>query len=57
MREAVAINPYNPETLALLGIRIALRGGWREGLEYLDRSIDRMAAAPAWTHLVKGMAL
>ncbi|HEX3209387.1 MAG TPA: hypothetical protein VHQ91_08420 [Geminicoccaceae bacterium] len=57
MRGAVAINPYNPETLALLGIRIALRGGWREGLEYLDRSIDRMAAAPAWTHLVKGMAL
>jgi tetratricopeptide (TPR) repeat protein len=57
MREAVAINPYNPETLALLGIRIALRGGWREGLQYLDRSIDRMAAAPAGTHMVKGMAL
>ncbi len=57
MRDAVAINPYNPETTALLGIRISLRGGWQEGIGYLDRSIERMAAAPAWVHLVKGMGL
>jgi TolB-like protein len=46
-REVLALNPYDPDTLAQLGWRLAVRGN-REGLEYLERAIARSANPPGW---------
>lgn len=52
-REALALNPHDPEVLAQLGWRLAARGNWDEGLPYLEQAIARSADPPGWYyHLV-----
>jgi TolB-like protein len=46
-REVLALNPYDPDTLAQLGWRLAVRGN-REGLEYLHQAIARSANPLDW---------
>lgn len=47
-REALALNPNDPETLAQLGWRLAMRGRWDEGLGYLTQAISRSIDPPPW---------
>ncbi|WP_149341949.1 tetratricopeptide repeat protein [Neorhizobium sp. P12A] len=47
-RQALALNPNDPDTLAQLGWRLAARGNWQEGLPYLQRAIDRTINPPGW---------
>ena len=47
-REALALNPNDPETLAQLGWRLAMRGRWEEGLGYLTQAISRSIDPPPW---------
>jgi TolB-like protein len=47
-RQALALNPNDPEILAQLGWRLAVRGRWDEGLGYLGRAIDRTISPPGW---------
>ncbi len=47
-REALALNPYDPDTLAQLGWRLAVRGDWDNGLPYLNEAIDRSGSPPGW---------
>ena len=47
-REALALNPYDPETAAQLGWRLAFRGRWDEGLAYLRQAVARSLSPPAW---------
>ncbi len=50
--EVLALNPYDPDALAQLGWRIAVRGN-REGLDYLEQAIARSANPPGWySHLI-----
>ena len=48
MREALAINPNDPDALAQLGWRLATRGDFAEGIPYLRRAIDRTISPPGW---------
>ena len=47
-RQALALNPNDPDTLAQLGWRLALRGRWDEGLAYSERAIARTVDPPGW---------
>jgi TolB-like protein len=47
-RAALAVNPHDPEALAQLGWRLALRGRFDEGLPYLREAIDRSLSPPGW---------
>lgn len=47
-RKALALNPNDPETLAQLGWRLAVRGRWDEGLGYLTQAIGRSSDPPPW---------
>ncbi|QIG47215.1 hypothetical protein G5V57_05385 [Nordella sp. HKS 07] len=47
-RKALALNPNDPDTLAQLGWRLALRGRWDEGLAYSERAIARTIDPPGW---------
>ncbi len=52
-RQALAINPNDPETLVQLGWRLAVRGEFEEGLGYVRRAIDRSVNPPGWYyHLI-----
>lgn len=52
-RQALALNPNDPDTLAQLGWRLASRGNWSEGIRSLRRAISRTIDPPAWYyHLV-----
>lgn len=52
-REALAINTYDPETLAQLGWRLAVRGKFDEGIPILKRAIARTVNPPGWYyHLI-----
>lgn len=52
-REALALNPHDPEALAQLGWRLAVRGDWDEGLPFLEQAIARSASPPGWYfHLI-----
>lgn len=46
-RKVLALNPHDPDTLAQLGWRLAVRGN-REGLTYLEQAVARSANAPGW---------
>jgi tetratricopeptide (TPR) repeat protein len=48
MRQALAINPYDPETLAQFGWRLAVRGNFDEGIPLLKRAIARTVNPPGW---------
>lgn len=47
-RQALALNPQNPDTLAQLGWRLAVRGRWDEGIGYLRQAIARTVNPPGW---------
>lgn len=47
-RQALEINPYDPETLAQLGWRLAVRGNFAEGIPLLKRAIARSVSPPGW---------
>jgi TolB-like protein len=52
-REALALNPNDPDTLAQLGWRMAVRGKFDEGIPYLERAIARTVSPPGWYfHLI-----
>ncbi|MCT8974686.1 tetratricopeptide repeat protein [Microbaculum marinisediminis] len=47
-RMAVDLNPYDPEALAQLGWRLAVRGKFEDGIPILKRAIERSANPPGW---------
>jgi tetratricopeptide (TPR) repeat protein len=47
-RRAVALNPYDPDTLAQLGWRLAARGNFAYGIPYLEQAIERSVDPPDW---------
>ncbi|WP_436636862.1 tetratricopeptide repeat protein [Microbaculum sp. FT89] len=47
-RIAADLNPYDPEALAQLGWRLAVRGKFEEGIPILKRAIERSANPPGW---------
>ena len=47
-RRAVALNPYDPDTLAQLGWRLAMRGNFDAGVPLLRQAVDRSVNPPAW---------
>lgn len=47
-RQALALNPNDPDTLVQLGWRLAIRGRWDEGLPYIERAIARSINPPGW---------
>ncbi|MCO5063909.1 MAG: tetratricopeptide repeat protein [Rhizobiaceae bacterium] len=52
-RQALALNPNDPDTLAQLGWRMAVRGNFEEGIPYLRRAIERTVNPPGWYfHLI-----
>lgn len=52
-RRAMALNPHDPDTLAQLGWRLAVRGNFKEGIVLLDRAIERSVNPPGWYfHLI-----
>jgi TolB-like protein/tetratricopeptide (TPR) repeat protein len=52
-RKALALNPNDPEALAQLGWRLAVRGNWEDGLPALEMAIARSADPPGWYyHLI-----
>jgi TolB-like protein/tetratricopeptide (TPR) repeat protein len=53
MHQALEINPYDPEALAQLGWRLAVRGKFEEGIPLLKRAIARTENPPGWySHLI-----
>jgi len=52
-RQAVELNPYDPDTLAQLGWRLAVRGNFEEGIPLLNKAIQRTVNPPGWYfHLI-----
>jgi len=47
-RRAVELNPYDPDTLAQLGWRLAARGNFEGGIPLLRKAIERTANPPGW---------
>ena len=47
-RQALALNPNDPDTLVELGWKLAFRGRWDEGLPYIERAIARTINPPGW---------
>jgi TolB-like protein/tetratricopeptide (TPR) repeat protein len=47
-RQALALNPNDPDTLAQLAWRLCYRGRWEEGLAYAERAIARTVDPPGW---------
>ena len=56
-RQAIALNPHDPESLAQLGWRLMVRGQWEEGGTLLQEAIDRSMVVPAWYHETLAVAL
>lgn len=52
-RLAYAANPNDPDTLAQLGWRLAVRGNFKEGIPILNEAIERSVNPPGWYyHLI-----
>lgn len=52
-RRALELNPNDPETMAQLGWRLAVRGNFDEGVKILKQAIERTLNPPSWYfHLV-----
>ena len=47
-RRAVQLNPHDPDTLAQLGWRLAVRGNFKEGAPLLNAAIERSVHPPGW---------
>ena len=56
-RQAIALNPHDPESLAQLGWRLVVRGQWEEGGTLLQEAIDRSVVVPVWYHETLAVAL
>ena len=56
-RQAIALNPHDPESVAQLGWRLVVRGRWDEGGQLLQTAIDRSLVTPTWYHLDLAFAL
>ena len=48
VRQALNVNPYDPETLAQIGWRLSVRGKSDEGIPLLKRAIARTVNPPGW---------
>ena len=48
MRRALALNPNDPDAMAQLGWRIAVRGNFDGDPPYLRSAIDRTVSQPGW---------
>ncbi len=48
MRNALRINPNDPETLVQMGWRLSARGKWDEGIPLVEQAIARTVRAPGW---------
>ncbi len=60
---AIELNPNDPDTLAQVGWRLAVRGKFDEGVPLMDRALERTVDPPAWYyhllsiyHLIEGDA-
>jgi TolB-like protein/tetratricopeptide (TPR) repeat protein len=47
-RQAVDINPNDPDALGQLGWRLSLRGQFDEGIPYLEQAVARSVKPPPW---------
>lgn len=47
-RQALEINPNDPDSLAQLGWRLAARGKFDDGIPYLMQAIERTVSPPGW---------
>ncbi|MFL5337591.1 MAG: tetratricopeptide repeat protein [Geminicoccaceae bacterium] len=56
-RQAIALNPNNPESLAQLGWRLVVRGRPDEGRALLESAIARSLVVPSWYHETLAAAL
>jgi Flp pilus assembly protein TadD len=56
-RQAIALNPDDPESLAQLGWRLMARGRWDEGARYLQDAVDRSVRVPVWYYSTLASAL
>ncbi|HVI19158.1 MAG TPA: hypothetical protein VM712_12305 [Gaiellales bacterium] len=56
-RQAIALNPQNPESLAQLGWRLVVRGKWQEGNILLQQAVDRSVAVPNWYRVTLAIGL
>lgn len=56
-RQAIALNPHNPESLAQLGWRLMARDRSEEGGKLLQEAVDRSMVVPAWYHVTLALAL
>lgn len=56
-RRALALNPHDPDTLAQVGWRLAIRGNFDEGIPLLEQAIARSVDAPGWYYHLIAMNL
>ena len=56
-REAIALRPHNPESLAQLGWRLWARGRLDEGVALLEDAIERSWRSPTWYHQTLAVGL
>ena len=56
-RHALALNPYDPDTLAQVGWRLAVRGNFDGGIPLLEQAIDRSIDPPGWYRHLLAMHL
>ena len=54
-RMALARAPHDPETLAQVGWRLAVRGNFDEGAPLMQRAIDRTIDPPGWYYHLPSM--
>jgi TolB-like protein/Tfp pilus assembly protein PilF len=47
-RQAIRLNPNDPDALGQFGWRLAIRGNFSEGVPMLKRAIERSVSPPAW---------
>jgi TolB-like protein len=48
IRRALELNPYDPDAMAQLGWRLAVRGRFDEGIPILKEAIERTLSPPGW---------
>lgn len=50
--QALALAPYSPDNLAVIGMHLALAGQWDRGLSLVQEAMDLNPFHPSWYHLV-----
>ncbi|WP_299902437.1 hypothetical protein [uncultured Ruegeria sp.] len=56
-RLAIARTPHDPDTLAQVGWRLAIRGNFAEGVPLMQRAIERTIDPPGWYYHLLAMHL